>query len=80
MERVSEQMEEIRKVADMVYVREGSPSFVHQLKSLLLTVDEFLRKINVRSPVPHSRVPIHPYHIHPYTHTTYTHTCMPTYS
>ena len=48
MERVEERKEEIRKMIDALYVREGSPSFVHQLKALLLQVEEFLRKINVR--------------------------------
>ena len=46
-EKVEEQREMIRKMADALYVREGSPSFIHQLKSLLQQVDDFLRKVNV---------------------------------
>ena len=47
MERVQEKREEINAMIDALYVRQGSPSFVHQLRSLLQQVEDFLRKIGV---------------------------------
>ena len=49
MEKVQEQREEIQKMVDAILVRQGSPSFIHQLRSLLEQIEAFLRRIHVSS-------------------------------
>ena len=34
---------------DAIYIRQGSPSFVHQLRGLLEQIDAFLRRVHVSS-------------------------------
>jgi hypothetical protein len=50
-EKVQENREEIQKMSDAVYVRNGSPSLIHQLRGLLQQVDDFLRRINIAEDV-----------------------------
>ena len=67
VEKVQEQREEIQRMIDAILVMQGSPSFIHQLKSLMEQTEAFLRRINVSSIL----------------HTVYSilHcTCMPSYS
>jgi hypothetical protein len=51
VEKVQEQREEIQKMVDAILVRQGSPSFVHQLRRLLEQVEAFLRRINITEEV-----------------------------
>jgi hypothetical protein len=47
VEKVQEQREEIQRMVDAILVRQGSPSFIHQLKSLLEQIEAFLRRVNL---------------------------------
>ena len=67
MEKVQEQREEIQKMVDAILVRQGSPSFIHQLRSLLEQIEAFLRRIHVSS-TPYSTLHT-PYSIF---HTSYS--------